>query len=303
MEQNSVGTIKPNHLHTEPNSKGNYLKYTSINAEPSISQDHKNQFPQPSSKLEQIEKFLLDTKSCDLCATTPITSNSNSKSKAKISSSNLHNSSGIINISNPNSVLTSHNCCNKILANLSLFDEPKIFSLQRSISEKLRNSLKSTTHNIHLLNSSNINNNQVVAKDISSGHLRIPRKWHSERCRVSSTALNNTTKPPSSRFSTQVPLNNHYKAILAQYTNKAKLEQQQNQQNSEQHKSNNTISKLNKKFSHITINKKRSSQSSEMNNQQVNEFILNFKTHLENITIEDIHVDSNIYFKGSVSLY
>lgn len=285
MEQSSVGMAqKPSALH-DPS----YLKYQTKATElPSTSSQNsttesRNQFPQPSSKLEQIEKFLLDTKSCELCATAPLTNHpgssgisaSSKTTKPKANGlANLHSSSGIINISNPNSVLTGHSCCNKILTNLVLFDEPKIFSLQRSISEKLRNSLKSTTNNINLLNSSTSQQQQASSsavagkQDASTGQLKIPRKWHSERCRISSTAVNNATKPPSSRFSTQVPLNNHYKAILAQYTSKAKMEQQISEPASNSNKINTKISKLNKKLSYVT--KKRASQSEAMNQNQVN---------------------------------
>lgn len=286
MEQSSVGTAtKPSALH-DPSHLKYPTKATELPSTPSQNSttESRNQFPQPSSKLEQIEKFLLDTKSCELCATTPNTNHPGSSSSTSASTkttkpkanglANLHSSSGIINISNPNSVLAGHSCCNKILTNLVLFDEPKIFSLQRSISEKLRNSLKSTTNNINLLNSSTSQQQQassaaVARKQVAStSQLRIPRKWHSERCRISSTTVNNTTKPPSSRFSTQVPLNNHYKAILAQYTNKAKMEQQISEPEIPyNNKINTKISKLNEKFSYVT--KKRASQSETMNQNQV----------------------------------
>ncbi len=146
MEQNSVGIISSQMNHqqgTEPS--------TSTHKETQMSD--RNFSIQPSSKLELIEKFLNSTKSCELTASTLIsTQNRTTKSTKPTSTVNLRSSSGIINT--PSTALNTQNYCNKILNNLTLFDEPKIFSLQRSISEKLRNSFKNTTNNISLLSAS-----------------------------------------------------------------------------------------------------------------------------------------------------
>jgi len=93
----------------------------------------------------------------------------------------------------------------------------------------------------------------------------LPRKWHSERGRPSNS---NSSKPPSSRFSTQVPLSNHYKDILAQYAKTRQESQLQQQQQTSSNKINNKISQLNKKLSLLTVNKKQSTCTEHTNNSQ-----------------------------------
>lgn len=72
-------------------------------------------------------------------------------------------------------------------------------------------------------------------------------------------------KPPSLRFSTQVPLSSHYKAILAQYTGKPKKEQTQLniQDEAKTHitkSSNYKNTRRNKHFSYVINNKKQNTQ-------------------------------------------
>lgn len=177
MERNSVGTkILMNTVKPEQHNNNNTIKQNK-NSSKNLNQNNNDTMSlristnketqqiisKPSSKLEHIEKFLLNTKSCEVCATTSVTNASKNKHKV----GNLHNSSGIINTVTHNAVLSSHNCCNKILNNLVLFDEPKIFSQRRSISEKLRNSFKNTTNNINLINNNNTNNNELINKEIN----------------------------------------------------------------------------------------------------------------------------------------
>lgn len=170
MEQSSVGTknlmntVKQESQSTSIRHSKNSSKIPNQNNDTMSSSANKetHQISKPSSKLEHIEKFLLNSKSCVVCATSSVTNPS--KNKHKIG--NLHNSSGIINTVTHNAVLSSHNCCNKILNNLVLFDEPKIFAQRRSISEKLRNSFKNTTNNINLLNNDS-NNNKNISEPIN----------------------------------------------------------------------------------------------------------------------------------------
>lgn len=146
MEQNSVGS--ENSL--------NPRIFEANNKHPNRSTGHQNetttshhQLDKPSSKLEHIEKFLLNSTSCEVSASATPATNISSKFRSKAAVANLHNSSGIINTITPNAVLNTQMCCQKLLTNLTLFDEPKIFSLQRSISDKLRNSFKSNSHNVN----------------------------------------------------------------------------------------------------------------------------------------------------------
>jgi len=107
----------------------------------------------------------------------------------------------------------------------------------------------------------------------------LPRKWHSERGRPS----DKYSKPPSSRFSTQVPLSSHYKDILANYA-KTKPDRSCN-------KINNKISQLNKKLSLLTVNKKQSTaietSADNNNNQKPTKEVL-FYSHLKKNRILNI---------------
>ena len=192
---------------------------------------------QPSSKLEQIEQILLYSNSDNPQPCCP--HNNNKKSTG------IYNSSGIINLVTMNAAATlnSEGCCQKLIKNFVCFDgggggsggggstEPKIYSLQRSISEKLRNSFKNKSNNV------NMNNLGHLPKVLPSNEqpIRAPRKWHSERCRTSNLLANPThsitlssMKPPvGHKYLTQIPLSSHYKAILAQYTLKPKQQEPQ----------------------------------------------------------------------------
>ena len=217
---------------------------------------------QPSSKLEQIEQILLYSN-----AETPqpcCPHNTNKKSTG------IYNSSGIINLVTMNAAATlnSEGCCHKLIKNFVFFDgggggggggtEPKIYSLQRSISEKLRNSFKNKSHNVNM---SNLGHLPKVATS-NEQPIRAPRKWHSERCRTNnllanpthSITLSNMKPPPppvGHKFSTQIPLSSHYKAILAQYTLKPKQETQLSLKSRPATFKRNT--KLNKEYSRIPI--------------------------------------------------
>jgi E3 ubiquitin-protein ligase RNF217 len=193
-------------------------------------------FPKPTTKLEQIENLILIPSTSDA---TFINTNTNN-----INNSNNNNNNSInanFNNNTSNMVLSSTNNINAILNNNSsnnIFDaDNKIISLQRSISDKLRNSFKTNSNKINTNNilSANINTNQKNANS-SYPILTLTRKWHSERYKnrkiqLNLNNVNNSQNNDSNgnqanklfKFSSQMnPLNSHYKAILAQYTNKNK---------------------------------------------------------------------------------
>lgn len=189
MEQVSNTCITSNNGIAKMTSKSSLIK------------DNQNAFIKPSTKLEDIELAL--------------------------------------NTPNPDQNVSSSQTQNPLNNTIYFVDksEQKILSLQRSISEKLRNSFKNTTNNLNVNPSAQLKSFLIPAlaspslcstststsSAISTTRQIWPRKWHSEKHRNNINKVNsNAARPPSLRYSTQVPLNSHYKAILDQYTNKNK---------------------------------------------------------------------------------
>lgn len=128
----------------------------------------------------------------------------------------------------------------------------------------------------------------------------MPRKWHSERCRASASVLNinSMIKPPSLRFSTQVPLSSHYKAILAQYTGKPKKEQaqlnEQDEAKSQTIKISNKNERRKKHFSYIIINKEQNSQTEMTTSDNHNKYAIKKNEWKQNNMMNEISSSSSL---------
>lgn len=184
----------------------------------------KSNFLKPSTKLEQLEDSL----------------NMANFESMKLRSSSL-SSTGLINLinypiisqinqNNPKLINSNNNNNNNPQTVPHFFDEDintkSIQSLRRSISEKLRNSIKSKTNSMNLQNTILLNISTASPIINNSVKMIEPRKWHSERCKrnvILAEKLQLNHSNTCSRFSikqqrAQTPLNQQQKALLAKYT-------------------------------------------------------------------------------------
>jgi hypothetical protein len=189
-------------------------------------------FIQPSTKLEQIESCLI-APSLELNPTKPLlvasSNNNNYNNNTNNTSNNVYMlaNNGNTSSSSSNNLYTTivsantNNNINNSISALLLFDaDNKIISLQRSISDKLRNSFKSNgtntsphtnstkqpviTTNLTANNNGNKNGLDSNANTSVPSYpiLTLTRKWHSERYKNKKILINNVnTNSPKQRYS------------------------------------------------------------------------------------------------------